>query len=314
MGGAPFEILALGEANGQEIDHFAQPISITVEYDPDKIHGDESMLTLFYYDVNEQTWIPMDTYPDMQNHQLSAVTDHLTLFNYKAQNWESARLPSLQAFQVSQFSGSSSYSFPISVPPGPGGLQPSISLSYNSQTADSAASRSQASWVGLGWSLDGGYIQRNQNGTPNYYGSEYAATVGMDDDYKTTGSGTTFTGTDGDDTFSLVVNGQSWTLYRVPDTDNNEDTIDYHTSDESYWRVRRFHSHGDVGGYNGDTSYWVAWDKTGNSFYFQDRVHYPAYPDGCSSIFMQTWQWSLTKSRNIFGKEITYSYYSTFAA
>jgi len=48
--------------------------------------------------------------------------------------------------------GAASYKIPIEVPPGRKGMQPNISLIYNSYTNNG--------WIGEGWSLDIGYIQR----------------------------------------------------------------------------------------------------------------------------------------------------------
>ena len=255
---------------------------------------DETSLTLFYYDETMGTWRPLTTTVDTNANQLTAITDHFTLFDYKAQNWEAARLPSLDSFQVSGFTGSATYSFPIQVPPGPGGLQPSLELSYNSQTVDGANSRVQASWVGMGWSLDTGSIQRNMNGTPSYFD---------------------------DDTFSLEMNGVGGLLLPIADQDSDPNTIDYHFEAERFWRVRQYLSTGNVGGYDGDIGFWVVWDPNGTQYYFGNyadgsqggHAWYPSYPVTCIDPYMQTWRWSLTRVRNIFGQELTY-YYNTEAA
>jgi hypothetical protein len=58
-------------------------------------------------------------------------------------------------------SGAFSYSYPIDVPPVPGGLAPHVSLDYSSQTVDglSSATNNEASWVGDGWDYTPGYIE-----------------------------------------------------------------------------------------------------------------------------------------------------------
>ena len=290
LGGLPFELLAVGQASGQEIRQFNQPVTIEVKY-TGKPAADEGTLTLFYYDEEMQTWRPLATQVDRQGRRLIAQSDHFTLFDFQAQNWEAARLPSMEAFQVSGFTGAAAYNFSIEVPPGPGGLQPSLSLSYNSQTVDGSSSRGQASWVGMGWSLDTGYIQRSMNGTPTYFE---------------------------DDTFSLQVNGVGGLLLPIADQDGNPDTIDYRLADENFWQVRQYLSDGDVDGYNGDTSFWVIRDGTGTRYYFGNYANnstggHAWYPTGCHIIYMQTWRWSLTRVRNIFGRELTYTYYKELA-
>ncbi|WP_374213917.1 RHS repeat domain-containing protein [Streptomyces sp. A3M-1-3] len=58
--------------------------------------------------------------------------------------------------------GAFNWSYPIGVPAVPGGLQPSVSLGYNSQSVDgrTAASNNQPSWLGDGWDWEPGFIER----------------------------------------------------------------------------------------------------------------------------------------------------------
>ncbi|MEU0150263.1 polymorphic toxin-type HINT domain-containing protein [Streptomyces sp. NPDC006288] len=58
--------------------------------------------------------------------------------------------------------GGFSWSYPISSPPVPGGLEPKISLGYNSQAVDgrTSASNNQSSWLGDGWDWEPGYVER----------------------------------------------------------------------------------------------------------------------------------------------------------
>ncbi|MFF4098899.1 RHS repeat-associated core domain-containing protein [Streptomyces sp. NPDC001903] len=62
--------------------------------------------------------------------------------------------------------GGFSWTYPISVPQVPGGPQPSVSLGYSSQSVDglTAATNSQPSWIGDGWSWEPGYIERKYKG------------------------------------------------------------------------------------------------------------------------------------------------------
>ncbi|MFE3468057.1 RHS repeat-associated core domain-containing protein [Streptomyces sp. NPDC059185] len=58
--------------------------------------------------------------------------------------------------------GAFSWSYPIDVPGVPSDLKPSVALQYNSQSVDglTAASNSQASWIGDGWNWQPGFIER----------------------------------------------------------------------------------------------------------------------------------------------------------
>lgn len=205
--------------------------------------------------------------------------NHVPAFDVNAQDWEAARLPNLAGFQASQFTGAATYSFPIQVPAGAGGLQPSLALSYNSQVVDSASGKTQASWVGMGWSLDTDYIQRSMNGTM-----------------------TDLT----DDIFSVSANGASGEILK-------DASGSYHTTNESFWRIQY------NAGTGPGTDYWIAWDKTGTQYFFGyddgDRAHYPNLnPENCPGGHdgdPVTWRWSLSKIRHIYGLELIYNYSTT---
>jgi RHS repeat-associated protein len=279
LSGRPIEILAETQDTHEPFTQFAQPVTIELTYADAEVQGSETSLSVFWYDPLLGTWRPLPTLVDPDANVLTAQTDHLTVFDFNTQDWEAARLPNVAAFQVAPFTGAATYSMQLEVPPGPGGLQPSLTLSYNSQVVDGADNRTQASWVGMGWSLDTGYIQRNMHGTLEH--SE-------------------------DDTFTLVAAGVSSLLLPVPDADGDPNTDDYKTADDSFWRIRRYRSMV-LSGYWQDTSYWLVWDKSGNKYTFSPGPYYPEYP-GCFAPTLQRWQWPITSVRNAFGQELTYGY------
>ncbi len=65
--------------------------------------------------------------------------------------------------------GAAVTSIPIVVPPGRNGIQPNISLNYNSNRKNG--------WIGVGWSLDMGFIQRNTKRSVIYTDDDYVASV-----------------------------------------------------------------------------------------------------------------------------------------
>lgn len=66
---------------------------------------------------------------------------------------------------VSLFSGDFTYNLPVLDIPGPDGAGYSLSLSYHSGTSP----EEEASWVGYGWTLNPGAINRNTRGFPDDY-------------------------------------------------------------------------------------------------------------------------------------------------
>jgi RHS repeat-associated protein len=185
------------------VRRFQEPITIEVQYDEDELDGDESSLLLYFYDETLGVWRPLSTTVDVERNILRARTDHFTVFDYGTQQFESAEALGVESFQTALFTGAATYSTSLWVPPGPAGLQPSLSLSYSSQTVDSADSLTQASSVGMGWSLDTGFIARDTHGTIDFAG---------------------------DDTFSLNLAGTAHAL--LPGADGY-----YHTRGETFWRI-----------------------------------------------------------------------------
>lgn len=270
----PFEIVAEGEASKQPVRRFKQPIQIEVHYEDEWVRGDEESLFLFYFDEEHKGWIPLPSRVDSERNVLVGESDHLTLFDFDWQNWEAAKLPTLAGFQVSQFTGAAQYSYAFDLPQGPGGWQPQLTLNYNSQTVDGATNQTQASWVGMGWSLDTGYVEREMKGTPHV----------------------------GDDYFTLVLNGASHRL--VLGTDGK-----WHTTDESFLRIDYS---ANVNTYGGQTGFWTVWDKTGNNYIFGDtgnhRATFPVDDNQAGNDPLWTWRWSLHTATNIYNQSIDYSY------
>ncbi|GAA3202236.1 RHS repeat-associated core domain-containing protein [Nonomuraea helvata] len=66
------------------------------------------------------------------------------------------------SWQVSTQTGAFTWSYPLDAPEVPGGLKPELAATYNSASVDGriATSNNQASWLGEGWSLWSGSIER----------------------------------------------------------------------------------------------------------------------------------------------------------
>ncbi|MCB9448330.1 MAG: hypothetical protein H6585_08305, partial [Flavobacteriales bacterium] len=69
---------------------------------------------------------------------------------------------------VNEFTGDFTYNLPVINVPGPNGSSYPLSLSYHSGTSP----EEEASWVGYGWTLNPGAINRNKRGFPDDYDGE----------------------------------------------------------------------------------------------------------------------------------------------
>ncbi|MFD4698204.1 polymorphic toxin-type HINT domain-containing protein [Streptomyces niveus] len=151
-------------------------------------------------------------------------------------------------------SGSFNWAHPIGVPEVPGGLQPSINLSYSSQSVDgrTAASNSQPSWIGDGWSWEPGYIERRYKSC---------------EDDKKDGTNTTRVGDLCwyDDNVTLSLGGKSTELV-------HEDGKGWHPATDSGEKVEKLTgaSNGDGGtaGADGSGEHWKITTTDGTQYFF----------------------------------------------
>ncbi len=303
--GKPFELTADGVTSKAKIHKFEKEVEIEIQYDPATIGIHPSKLALYFYDEARQTWMMVPTVVDQKNNRLRAYSKHFSQWTAGEHPWDMKVQP-LDAAQVSSFTGSASYSYPINVPQGPGGLTPSVSLNYNSQSVEGVGQKTQASWVGLGWQLSsGGAIMRNK---------------GEDMDRVE------------DDTFSLDLGGSSYSLVPISKsaqnftkqgTDGNTytfyGTIDYKTTDDNFFRIRRYvwFRAGATGDYARDFDFWVIWDKSGTKHVFDYRPYYvekheeetgESCPGTGPCITMRPWGWYLTSTINPHGQVLSYTY------
>ncbi|WP_217185396.1 RHS repeat-associated core domain-containing protein [Streptomyces sp. AC495_CC817] len=78
-------------------------------------------------------------------------------------DYKATSLKASSEWGVDTSSGAFTWSYPLTTPPVPGGSQPKVGLSYNSQSVDgqTAATNNQGSWIGQGFTYEPGFIERS---------------------------------------------------------------------------------------------------------------------------------------------------------
>ncbi len=145
----------------REINKFKKGLTVSIQHTPEDLAGlDVDTLKLYYLDETTRQWVPVPSSKfDEKTGLLTATIDHFSFYGENAQPVIMGP-GKVKAFQVDLHSGAAVSSYPIEVPPGSGGFQPSISLVYNSASVDEMKNkRSVGSWVGIGWSLSLGAIR-----------------------------------------------------------------------------------------------------------------------------------------------------------
>ncbi|WEH30589.1 hypothetical protein [Streptomyces sp. AM 3-1-1] len=146
--------------------------------------------------------------------------------------------------------GGFTWSYDLDTPEVPGGVEPELSLGYNSQSVDgrTAATNNQANWIGDGWSMEPGYIERRY--------------ISCSDDVKD-GNGTDKSGDQcwKSDNAVLNLGGQSNVL--VKDDTSGE----WHLESDDGTKVAKLSST-DRGNGDNDGEYWRVTTPDGTRYYF----------------------------------------------
>jgi RHS repeat-associated protein len=169
-------------------------------------------------------------------------------------DYKATKLAPSASWNVSNSSGGFSWSYPFRTVPTPGGLTPSIGLSYSSQSVDgrTAVTNNQGSWIGGGFSFEPGYIERR---------------------YKPCSDD----GHDGSaeqcwayDNATILLNGTSTQLIK------DDATGEWHMATESGARIEKL-----TGTQNGDDNgeYWRVTTTDGTEYYF-GKNRLPGWTDG----------------------------------
>ncbi|MFJ8104995.1 RHS repeat-associated core domain-containing protein [Streptomyces sp. NPDC096132] len=226
-------------------------------------------------------------------------------------DYRASTLSPTGSWDVATGSGAFTYSYPFSLPTPAMGRAPSLALSYNSQSVDgrTSASNNQASWVGMGWDLNVGYIERRYRNC-------------SEDGLKSIGdmcwaSPNRSVEPDGA-IYVINLNGVTSTLVQ-----DDNGTGSYHVQNDPGWRVQHL-----SGGYGADDEYWVISTQDGQRYYFgwgrsersggatssvftipvvgnnTGEPCYSQFPEPCT----QAWRWSLDRTVDANEVESVYFY------
>jgi RHS repeat-associated protein len=203
------------------------------------------------------------------------------------------------------------WSYPMDPPAVPGGLEPPVSLNYDSQSVDglTSSTNNQPSVVGDGWSMPGSFIERsyqscqqNPSGTTRTWDNCWSS----------------------NNQLTLSLNGQTSTLVK------DDKTGAYHPEDDNNERVQ-YETGAANGAQNGE--YWVITTTDGTQYFF-GLNHLPGWASGdattnsvwtepvyatasgqpcynatwSSSWCQQAYRWNLDYVKDTHGDVISYFY------
>ncbi len=293
--------LSATDGQSRQVHQFDQPLTITVGYTPQQLQAlgtSAGDLTLFWYDDAQHNWVPLSTYVDPNTGTASAQVSHFSAYSLgDGSSPSSGFIPSLMDGQTDLFTGSSNYSYPISLPAGPGGLRPHLQLSYNSAATDGKLGQrdtAQPGWVGKGWSLNTGYIALNAVAA-NEQHPQYVY-------------------------YTLVQDGQSYDLVgtcsgtcRVSEPDG----WNWRTNKENFSKIvvsRNGLSDSSRGGFSWNVPLWRykwdIWSKDGTLYEYSEDSWWGW--DNCgfdNTSYMETYKWQLSRVQDTFGNVINYGYH-----
>ncbi|MGW0764281.1 RHS repeat-associated core domain-containing protein [Streptomyces sp. NPDC002676] len=251
-----------------------------------------------YADADPATATPKPGTAMMSAATTSTVTAVTTSSSSNAGDYRASTLSPTGKWDVSTGSGAFTYNLPITLPKAPFGTTPELSLSYNSQSVDgrTSASNNQASWAGMGWDLNVGYIERKYKNCSTDVNNTVGDLCWQSPNYTNEKDGAEYT---------ISLNGVDSALVQ-----DGNGTGSYHVQDDPGWRVQHLWN-----GHGADDEYWVISTQDGMRYYFGwgrserdgsithsvetvpvagDDVGEPChdqFPEPCT----QAWRWNLDR-------------------
>ena len=296
-----FQIDVVNTVDDAIIHEFDKQVRLIIDVrNISEFNPDTHDLHLSYEDEeNPGEWIEVPVRVYQEEGLLVADVDHFSAWSVDArpEQWALTWNPPT----VSQFSGAATYGYPIDVPPGRNGMQPSVSFSYSSRSIDGAIGGLGAHGdVAHGWSLAESKIIRDGVNVDDYYGRMVVKHP---------------------DKFRLTLNGTGYEL--VPDGSSTSSTLRYYVKDNPSLKVyRRYHT----GIPNYEKLYWVVTTADGTAYRFGYTANAEEYHQANDNFRIQTHvqghqgsqsgnaartsatAWRVDTVTDIFGNQMVYEY------
>lgn len=227
-------------------------------------------------------------------------------------DWGASPLSPSASWNAGGATGDFSWSYPIQVPAPPAGPAPSLALSYSSAGLDarSPGSNPQASWVGDGWDLTTGFVERSY--VPCSQDADAVAGQVPNNAAKKTGDLCW-----GLDNANLVFDGHALQLFK-------DDADTWRVKDEDGTKVKHLTGANnlDGGDVDGVGEHWVVTTTDGTVYTFGASIestwtvpvygNHPGEPGHVaaftSSDQVQAWRWLLESVRDTSGNLMRYHY------
>lgn len=281
-------------------------VKLNIKYDPEKIPAGYTAkdIKTFYYDNRSRSWKGIDPdYIDLENNEIVTTiynneTDYIngiikvpdspetgsftptTISDMKYADPASG-VVSIQPPSANN-TGNATTSFPIKLPQGRGGMQPSLQVSYNSDAGNG--------WMGIGWTLATPAITLNTKWGSPLFNSEYETEM-----YSLNGSDL------------VLYQGDEYTTpNRTATIIRNAERLFYERKEGAFLKIVRHKS--DVKNYC-----WEVTDKQGNKSFYGgiDQVDDNAVMrDNNGNIT----HWALKKTQDTYGNYVEYFYDHTTPA
>ncbi|MBI4330226.1 MAG: hypothetical protein HY673_02960, partial [Chloroflexi bacterium] len=144
--------------NNARVSSLLKDATVTITNTADELRGlNYQSLRLYYLDETGR-WLPVASQFNPATLTLTGTTNHFSYYGEMADPAISGP-GRIMAFEADLHSGTVKASYPLELPPAPGGFKPNLQLSYDSGRVDGMKNkRALGSWVGTGWSLDAGRI------------------------------------------------------------------------------------------------------------------------------------------------------------